>query len=182
MSVIAPEIRVRIVKNTFVLFGGQATLVLSSAITTFALARGLGVARFGEYNAIIAFVGLFLPLASIGLDTVLVREMAQNREQAGRIFGSALLLRLAASLVAVAACIGTSLYLNYPERVLIAVWSFFLVFSGGQLFQAPFSLAIDNRKPIAITMGLAVAGTIVRLLLIVAGVPLAAYLVSDLVI
>ena len=175
-------LQARIVKNTFVLFGGQATLAVASAVTTFALARGLGVERFGEYNAVIAFVGLFLPLANIGLDTVLVREMSQHRDEARAIFGCGLILRLIASLIAVSACVATSIYLQYSQWGLIAIWSLVLIFSAGQLFQVPFSLIIDNIRPVGITTALTIIGTLLRLALIFAGVPLVAYLLTDLVI
>src|SRR5882672_3799013 len=85
-------LRVRILKNAMVLFSGQAALLLSSAITTFALARQLGTEQFGHYNAVIAFVGLFLPVATIGLDSLLVREMSQDRNHARMIFGCGLIL------------------------------------------------------------------------------------------
>src|SRR5216117_874605 len=88
----------RIVRNAIVLVGGQAALTLSSAITIFTLARYLGAAEFGEYNAVIAFVGLFLPIAAFGLDAVLIREMAQHRPRAREIFGAGLALRVIASV------------------------------------------------------------------------------------
>src|SRR5437660_8211206 len=101
LAIPASNLRSRVLKNAFVLFAGQAALILSSAITTFALARQLGAEEFGQYNAIVAFVGLFLPFATFGLDSVLVREIAQHRARGPAIFGSGLILRFLASLVAI---------------------------------------------------------------------------------
>ena len=172
----------RIVKNTLVLLGGQAAFMLSSAVTTFVLARFLGTSEFGEYNAVIAFVGLFMPIATFGLDTVLIREMAQNRQRAPAIYGAGLALRLLASVAAIVLCIGISAGFDYSarERQLILLWSLSLPFTAGQLFQAPFALALDNRRPVAVSSTVALIGALIRLTLIVAGVGLSVYLLVDL--
>ena len=91
-----PNLRRQIARNGIVLLGGQAALIVSSAVTSFALARQLGTVQFGEYNAVLAFVGLFLPIAMFGLDIVLIREMTQDPDRAPSILGTGLLIRLAA--------------------------------------------------------------------------------------
>jgi O-antigen/teichoic acid export membrane protein len=174
--------RVRVVKNTFVLLAGQAALIVSSAITTLLLARGLGPDQFGEYNAVIAFVGLFLPIANFGLDIILVRELSQNPRKAGRILGAGILLRLATSVIAILFCIGSSWYFGYSafERMLIALWSLSLLLSSGQLLQVPFTLELNNLRPVRVTSIAALTGTLLKLVMILAGLPLASYLVLDL--
>src|SRR5215475_8628993 len=139
-----PKLKVRVVKNAFVLLGGQAALVLSSAVTTLALARQLGADQFGEYNAVLAFVGLFLPVATFGLEVILLREMAQNPGRASETLGAGMTLRLATSLVAILLCIACSIGFGYSaqEIRLISIWSLSLLFSAGQLFQTPFALGL----------------------------------------
>src|SRR5262249_22978713 len=141
-SAVPATLRVRVLRNALVLLTGQAALAIASAISTFVLARRLGTDQFGEYSAIIGFAGLFLPIATVGLDRVLVREMTRDPASARLIFGSGLILRLLASVLASLVCILASAILNYPapDKQLIAIWSLSLIFSGGQLFQVPFSL------------------------------------------
>lgn len=78
--------------------GVRAAVVL----TTFSLvARVLGPAEFGVLSYAVAFPGIFLPLAMLGLDYVVVRDFVRHPEERDRIFGSALALK---TLAAAAAC------------------------------------------------------------------------------
>ncbi len=58
------------------------------------LARYLGPEGMGEYTYVIAFVAIFVPLIDLGLDHILIREVARNRESAKKYVGAALLLKL----------------------------------------------------------------------------------------
>ena len=176
--------RTLVLKNTFVLLSGQAALMLGSAVTTFVLARQLGSERFGEYNGVLTFVGLFLPIAIFGLDSMLVREMSAAPQRARITFGTGLILQLAASVVAILCCIGASIYFGYSaqEKLLIGIWSVSLMFAGGQLFQVAYTLELNNSKPIRLSTAIALGGTIVKLLLVLTKAELIAYVVCDLVV
>ncbi|MBU1650747.1 flippase [bacterium] len=58
------------------------------------LARYLGPEGMGEYAYIIAFVAVFVPLIDLGLDHILIREIAHNKESAKTYVGAALLLKI----------------------------------------------------------------------------------------
>jgi len=58
------------------------------------LARYLGPEGMGEYTYIIAFVAVFVPLIDLGLDHILIREIAHNKESAKTYVGAALLLKI----------------------------------------------------------------------------------------
>jgi O-antigen/teichoic acid export membrane protein len=62
-------------------------------ITTIFLARYLGVAEFGKLSYIIAFIGIFLPFAALGMDQVIVRRLAIG-DNPSKVLGSAFFLRL----------------------------------------------------------------------------------------
>ncbi len=64
------------------------------------LARYLGPERFGKFNYAIAFVALFTPVANLGLDGIVVRELVRHPERKQQILGSAFALRLIAGLLA----------------------------------------------------------------------------------
>ena len=60
-------------------------------------ARYLGPEDFGLLSAALAFVAVAGGLASLGLNTILVRELTMKPEEKGEILGTALAMRLAAS-------------------------------------------------------------------------------------
>jgi len=158
--------------------------MLGSAVTTFVLARQLGSERFGEYNGVLAFVGLFLPIAIFGLDSMLVREMAAAPQRARITFGTGLILQLVASVIAILCCVGASVYFGYSpqEKLLIGIWSLSLMFAGGQLFQVAYTLELNNSKPIRLSTAIALAGTFVKLLLVLSQAELIAYVICDLMV
>ena len=64
------------------------------------LARYLGPERFGQFNFAIAFVALFSPIAILGLDGLVVRELVSRPESKQEILGSAFAMKLAGGLLA----------------------------------------------------------------------------------
>ena len=80
-------------------------LALRVVRTLFALfvmvwvARYLGAGRFGVFQYALAFVGLFSPLAILGLQQILVRDIVRSPEARDEILGTAFVLRLAGGIV-----------------------------------------------------------------------------------
>lgn len=70
---------------------------LFALITTFAvgiyLARYLGPSRFGLLSFSISYVALFSPLAALGIDSILVRELTKRPTDESLLMGSALVLK-----------------------------------------------------------------------------------------
>jgi polysaccharide transporter, PST family len=75
----------RIFRNVLTLIGGQGLNLALSGAATILLARYLGTAQLGEYGGLYAYVGLYGWLTTFGLETILARQVAQNRGQAGSI-------------------------------------------------------------------------------------------------
>ncbi len=75
----------RIFKNIATLIGGQGLNLVLSAAATILLARYLGSSQLGEFGALYAYLGLYGWLSTFGLDSILARHVAQNRERAGSI-------------------------------------------------------------------------------------------------
>jgi PST family polysaccharide transporter len=62
------------------------------------VARHLGPERYGILSYALAFVGLFAPMAGLGLGSVLARDLVLSSEPPVRLLGSALLLRATGAL------------------------------------------------------------------------------------
>ncbi len=80
------------------------------------VARALGPERFGLYNYALAFTALFASVASLGMDTVIVRDLVRDPGRADAIVGTAFRLRVAgAALVTVlVAVVAAALYRDEP--------------------------------------------------------------------
>lgn len=75
------------------------------------LSRHLGVAGYGAFNYVFAFIYFFLTLNDLGINTIVVREISREPSRASEILGNLLSLRLALSTVVLVMAWGT-----------IAVW------------------------------------------------------------
>ncbi|KAF7597937.1 MAG: hypothetical protein CGU29_15990 [Candidatus Dactylopiibacterium carminicum] len=97
------------------------------------VARYLGPENYGELAYVVAFLSIFQALSALSLEGVLVRDVAQGIDRAGRLIGTALYLRLAASVFAcVAACVIVYLLRPGDTRCLLMVGMLGI----GMLFQS----------------------------------------------
>lgn len=76
---------------------GFHAAVLISVIAI--LARYFSIEKFGDYAFILAFCGIFQVATDMGVNQIVVREIARKKEMAPEIFGASLFLRFIFSLV-----------------------------------------------------------------------------------
>lgn len=63
------------------------------------VARYLGPAQFGELAYILAYLAFFQAVAVLGMDGIIVRDIAKDKTQAGEILGTAFILRLIVGII-----------------------------------------------------------------------------------
>jgi O-antigen/teichoic acid export membrane protein len=87
----------------------------ASAVVAFAfgiyVARTLGVAEFGRYSILMAVYALLTICVHLGLESLLVREMARSRSGTGRLFRAALAVKLSFAFLLLALLILAGLVL-----------------------------------------------------------------------
>ena len=91
-----------IVKNFFWLFLQLGVTRLFGFFITIILARYLSQADFGQYTYTISIAGIFLMLANLGIPSLILREIARQREKASTIFSMAFAAKLPLTIVMVA--------------------------------------------------------------------------------
>jgi PST family polysaccharide transporter len=166
------------------LVGNVSWLVLERLIvlaTGFALniwyVRYLGPAQYGLISYAASYCSVFATAATLGMDTIIVRELARNPGSTGEILGTALALRTAvgavawAAAVAVARGVGTS-----PDALpLIAILGTGAVFTGAGLADLWFQAVLSARAPALLRAGVVVVSYGVRAALILAHASLTAF-------
>ena len=70
----------RIAKNIIVMLSAEMIVFGLNLLIVILIARYLGVAGFGKYSFIIAFVGLFQMIADSGLSNIMIREVAVDKD------------------------------------------------------------------------------------------------------
>lgn len=162
----------KITKNTIWLFSSQ---VFAKAIGFFYvvyLARALGVEKFGQYEAVLAFIFIFFTLVDFGLNRLLIREVSRKVKEAGLFLGNALGFRLSLSLFAYFLALISAHLLGYPFPMAgLITLSSLLFFSQGVwfCFEAIF-MALEKFQICAFgTAILAISNPILGIFLLKAG-------------
>jgi len=139
---------VRGIKNSALLFGGNAISALISFVITVYIARFLSVSDFGSYVTVISFVTLFGIFTDFGINTVIIREGAKNPEDTHNLIFSSMGLKYLMSLASMLAVILFALFTPYSfeEKALIVLMSVTLLMGGiGSMFSAVFNIYQDMK-------------------------------------
>jgi O-antigen/teichoic acid export membrane protein len=142
---------VRYAKNTGWIFFGKFGNLAISFFATLYIARSLGPANFGELSYALSFLAIFSFIASLGIDSVLYRELIKEPEKKHILLGTALRIKLIAASVTSLLTI-TAAWLFSPPDVsflIIAIMSTSFVFQVFGIINYEFGAAVNN-KPISI--------------------------------
>ena len=136
------------------------------------VARYLGPLRFGLLNYSIALVGLFLALAKLGLDGIIVRDIVRAPDEADEILGTAFALKFAGSvLLIIAACLAASLLrpgdkIIFLMTFLVALGYFFKPFETIEFF---FRAEVKSKYAVFAGSGAFLLTAALRIALVLAG-------------
>lgn len=88
-------------KNTFWLGAIEVGSKLILLFTTLTIVRYLGPKEFGAYNFSLSFAAIISVLSDLGINTILTRDVAKNKQLAEILLANALGMRLIGSIVVV---------------------------------------------------------------------------------
>lgn len=103
--------------NTFTQTLGKAINTALALITIAALTRYLGVAGFGNYTTIWAFVAFFGVFADFGFFWILLRELSRGKIPSNKVFNNTITLRLFLALFVYLGAFLLGFLFNYPPIV-----------------------------------------------------------------
>lgn len=147
------------------------------------LARYLGPDRFGLLSYALAFAALFASFSTLGHEGIVVRELVREQDGRGEILGSALVLRLAGGVTAVALAIVAVLLLR-PGDTLVQ-WLVVIVASGA-VFQAFdvidywFQSRVESKYTVCARNSAFLLSSLLKVALILVAAPLLAFAVASL--
>ena len=144
----APEAppRVRPARNASYVAAANIGAKALGFVLFFYAASALGPGLFGTYTRIIQFVGLFEILTDLGLNGLVVRDVARDPDLATRYVSNVLAIRVLLSIVAVALIVAltpTPVYDIAPQwRLATYIYALYLVpLAAGNVLQAVFQFS-----------------------------------------
>jgi len=108
----------RLLKNIGWLLVEKILRMGLSVVVLVYLARYLGPSQFGLLNYSAAFVALFSAFATLGLDSIVIRELARRPDAKDVLLGTTLMLKVFGGLIAALSCLIVLTFMQ-PEQGLI---------------------------------------------------------------
>ena len=168
-------------KSTAWLLLEKAVYLLISFVVTVALARYLQPTQFGNLNYLLALIALFLPIMSVGLNSIVSRELLLRPAAADKIMGSSLFLRFIASVSVVLVVVGFSgTYLAGDNQILFAILMVASVSSAGQTIDFWLQAKLVNHYAVLMRLLVLIGFSLMRLFAIfeAAKFPVFIYLIA----
>jgi O-antigen/teichoic acid export membrane protein len=145
----------RIIKNTVALFAAQFVVAILSLVLSVLIARTLGDVEFGKYSFVLAFTAIFAVFSELGYNTLLIREVARDKSQAGKYLNNILIMRVLLSFVIFALITITINLMDYPadtKNIVYLLGIYALIISISAVFKAIFRAFEKMEYEAAITI------------------------------
>ncbi|BAZ53541.1 putative polysaccharide biosynthesis protein [Nostoc sp. NIES-4103] len=152
-----------IIKNTGWLFLDRVLRMGAGLVVGVWIARYLGVQQYGLFNYATAFVGLFSPVASLGLDSLVIRHLVHDSSAKEEILGTTFCLKLIGSILALLLAFGGIFLSNNNDSltvwlvIILAAPGVFLAFDTIDLWfqsqvKSKYTVIAKNMAFLAITL------------------------------
>jgi len=142
------------------------------------LARYLGPEQFGLLNYALAFVSLFVAIATLGLQDIAVRDMVNNPSEAPEILGTSFLLRLFGGLTSLVLIFASINYFQTDDTLastIIVIIGFTLIFQASEVVKCWFESQVMSKYIVWMQNGVFLIGAAIKVFLILTHAPLLAF-------
>lgn len=142
------------------------------------IARYLGPEQFGLWNFAIAFVALFGAFATLGLDSIVVRELVKNPERQNELLGTAFVLKLIGALIALILTMVAISFVRSGETLtlwLIAISAAGFIFQSLNVIDFYFQANVKSRYTVYAANAAFILMTLAKVVLLISSAPLIAF-------
>lgn len=142
------------------------------------VARYLGPSQFGELAYVLAYIAFFQAVANVGLEGIVVREIAQNKQHAATLLGTVFALRLMVGITCLLTAIAGMVWVNGihdPSVLLTALAGATLIFQASDTVDLWFQSQSQSRRTVLAKLTSYLVSNGVKVALILNSAPLLAF-------
>jgi O-antigen/teichoic acid export membrane protein len=171
----------RVALNTTALFASYGLNSVLALLVSIAIIRHLGRSEYGVMAFVVSYLSFFQILASLGIDTVLIREAARRPAEASDLVSGALSLRLLLSVsTMLLAWLIIPLVGDDPRATwLVMLYSGTFLFSSSALYLIRFNIDLRSHVPTLILAVWSILYTVGRLTMVALGARVWHFLAAD---
>lgn len=169
--------RLKILKNKEVsnaswLIAGKIVQMLLSLVVGAISARYLGPSNYGLISYANTFVAFFTAFCTLGINSVIVKELLDNSKTQGEALGSTILLRILSSLMSIAMIFGIVSVIDRDEPttiIVVALSSISLLFHAFDTINYWFQSQYKSKVTAIVTLVAYTATSIYKICLLILG-------------
>lgn len=167
-----------IIRNTSWLLADRVLRMTIGFVLGVWIARYLGVAQYGLFSYATAFVYLFNPLVTLGLDNLMVRDIVQDPAAKDKTLGTVFWLRFMGGWIAFLLAIATIFIFrpNEPLTIsLVAILSMAGIFQSMDVVDLWFQSQVQSKYTVFARNTVCLCIALIKVVLIVLHAPLIAF-------
>lgn len=109
-------------KNSIYIFLARVSFIIASLIISILAARTLGLTGFGILSLVLSLFTMFELLITLGLDNVIIRDVAISHSKTKLFFSHGIIIGLLASLIGFLLLLALSNLMQYSQEIKIAIY------------------------------------------------------------
>ena len=148
--------------------------ILSTAVSflaTLYIARNLGPTNFGQLSYATSFIGIFSFMASLGIDSVLYRELIKYPDRKKEFLGSAFTIKIVAGFIAAILVSVSAIFWATDDvsKILIIILSGTFIFNSFQIIGYEFQARVRSKYPSVIAFIITIILNVLKVIIILSG-------------
>lgn len=159
-------------KNAGWIIAEKVAQMLISLVVSLLTARYLGPSNYGLINYATSFTAFFAAFCTLGINSLLVKELVDRPEKEGEVLGTALLLRAVSSLLSALSIVAIVSIIDRDEPTtiwVVALCTVGLLFKVGEVFTYWFQRHLKSKYPAMIAFVAYSVASAYRVVLMVSG-------------
>jgi polysaccharide transporter, PST family len=172
-----------IIANTGWLFADRILRMGASLVVGVWVARYLGVQQYGLFNYALAFVALFSPVFTLGLDDVVVRHLVRQSSNKEEILGTTFWLKFLGGIASVLLAVSTMFFLGEHEKLkiwLVAILGIAGIFRASDTIELWFQSQVKSKYTVIAKNIAFLLNSAIKIVLILTKAPLLAFALATL--
>lgn len=161
-------------KNTSWLFFEKVLRLFSGLFVGILVAKYLGTTDFGLLNYAMSYVGIFLALSTLGLDSIVVRELLKNKDSQDVVLGTSFVLKVLGAIFTMGLVLLSLFFTDNTAEVRLIV----VIIAASALFQSfnvidfYFQALVKSKFVVYVNIVSLIVSAIIKLILIYLEAPL----------
>lgn len=138
----------KVVKNASWLIAGKMIQMVLNFFIGILTARYLGPSNYGLINYAASYSAFFYPICTLGINSIIVKELVDNPNQEGQVLGTSLLLRGISSFLSALGIIAISLVVDSSEpttKLVVTLYTLSLILQIFDLFNYWFQSRLQSK-------------------------------------